>query len=283
MEDIMISVKNLSKTINGKKILKNLNFELSGITGIIGPNGAGKTTLMKILASVEKGDRDSEIMFNNKQSSNVSIGYLPQHFSIYPNLTVFEALKLISILKKDNDSSIVNLLELLNLNDYHDVKMKNLSGGTLKRVGIVQALFNNPKYLIIDEPTAGLDILESIKLRNTLFELSKDINIIISSHIPEDIRNICNNVIVLDKGKIKYNGSLTKMIQYSEALSYEAIVEINQIKKISNMWEITKIDKITSNLAKVVFISDESLSNNGLYKRIKPGFLESYISLLQKK
>lgn len=279
----MISVKNLSKTINGKKILKNLNFELSGITGIIGPNGAGKTTLMKILASVEKGDRDSEIMFNNKQSSNVSIGYLPQHFSIYPNLTVFEALKLISILKKDNDSSIVNLLELLNLNDYHDVKMKNLSGGTLKRVGIVQALFNNPKYLIIDEPTAGLDILESIKLRNTLFELSKDINIIISSHIPEDIRNICNNVIVLDKGKIKYNGSLTKMIQYSEALSYEAIVEINQIKKISNMWEITKIDKITSNLAKVVFISDESLSNNGLYKRIKPGFLESYISLLQKK
>lgn len=279
----MITIKNLSKTIRGNKILDNLNLQLKGITGIIGPNGAGKSTLMRIIASVEKGDKGSEIIFDKTNNEQIRIGYLPQNFSIYPNLTVYEVLKLLATLKGNFDSAhIEHLIELLNLDNYKNKKMKELSGGTHRRVGIAQALLNKPNYLIIDEPTAGLDIIECIKLRNILLTISEKVeDIIISSHLPEDIEYICNHIVVIEKGQKRFEGSLSEMIQRSENLSYEATIELNDLQKLNTIGEIVKIDKISNRLVKVKFITRKPIADHQLYKPVQPGFLGSYVSLLK--
>ena len=192
----MIQIRNLSKTVKKKKVLDSINADIKGITGIIGPNGAGKTTLMKIIAAVIDGDKNTEINYNNQRNEDYSIGYLPQQFDIYPDLTVINVLTLLARLKNQYDMEYLEeLLSNLNLIEYKNQKMKTLSGGTLRRVGVAQALLTKPDFLIIDEPTAGLDILECIKLRTSLLNISKkNIQIVISSHIPEDITSICNHL-----------------------------------------------------------------------------------------
>jgi len=278
----MIHLTNLNKTVKGKKIIDNFTANLKGITGIIGPNGAGKSTLMKIIASIESPDKGSCIKIEPQNNDFVKIGYLPQDFSIYPNLTVQEVLILLANLKNNHNLEQIDyLLKLLNLTDYQKVKMKNLSGGLKRRVGIAQALLDNPNYLIIDEPTAGLDMLECINLRNILLNIGKKIDIIISSHIPEDIEYICNHVVVINKGKKSFEGSLSEMIELTRNMTYEAVIDISDINTLKNLGDIVKIEKLSSKLAKLVLITTKPISNNN-FKRISPSFSGSYVSLLKE-
>ncbi|QNK89856.1 ATP-binding cassette domain-containing protein [Sporosarcina sp. resist] len=277
----MIQINNLSKTIKGKKILDNLTINLNGITGIIGPNGAGKSTLMKIIASVESADKGSGFKIEQINKEKLKLGYLPQEFSIYPNLTVLEVLKLLATLKNNFDNHhIEHLLEILNLTDYKEMKMKHLSGGLKRRVGIAQALLDKPNYLIIDEPTAGLDMIECINLRNILLNIGEEVDIVISSHIPEDIEYICNHIVVMDCGKKRFEGQLSKMIELTKNLTYETIIEINNIGTLKEIGKLVKIDKVSNSLAKVVFVTTKPLSNDLMFKNIAPLFSGSYVSLL---
>lgn len=278
----MIQIRNLNKTIKRKKVLNNIDIDIKGITGIIGPNGAGKTTLMKIIAKVIEGEKNTSINYNSQHSSEVKIGYLPQHFDIYPNLTVMNVLTLLSQLKNQfNIEYIEELLTLLNLNEFRNIKMKKLSGGTLRRVGIAQALLNKPDYLIIDEPTVGLDILECINLRNSLLNISKkNINIIISSHIPEDITSICDYLVVINKGEKKFEGNIDALIAHSSDLVYETIVDKTNIKAVDNVGIILNVEHLSNERAKIRILSKYPIIDPA-YKKVTPDFISGYITLLK--
>ncbi|MCY9026600.1 ATP-binding cassette domain-containing protein [Priestia megaterium] len=277
----MIKINNLSKKIRRRRVLNNINAELKGITGILGPNGAGKTTLMKIIASVEKGDGDTEIIYKKKNDNEVKIGFLPQNFYIYPNLTVMNVLKLLSTLQEMYDEDhLERLLNQLALTEYRNEKMKNLSGGTLQRVGIAQALLNKPDYLIIDEPTTGLDINECIKLRTTLLSISREVDIIISSHIPEDITSICNHLIVIEQGGKIFEGGLKEIIEKSNGLTYETVVHQSEISELNRIGSILKVGQLSDNKLKVRIVTKTPLLD-GPFKEVKPDFLSGYVSLLK--
>ncbi|MCM3315283.1 ATP-binding cassette domain-containing protein [Rummeliibacillus stabekisii] len=276
----MIKISNLSKTIRRKVILDNINAELSGITGIIGPNGAGKTTLMEIIASVQKADSKSIITYNNN-NRKVKIGYLPQNFNIYPNLTVIQVIELIASLKKSyHKVYIEQLIDQMNLELYRDVKLKKLSGGTLQRVGIVQALLNKPDYLIIDEPTTGLDIIEAIKLRESLLSLKDEVEIIISSHIPEDIASICDNLLVIKEGKKIYDGDINQLISKTSNTTYEGIINRSELNSANSMGRLVRVEPLDSNQVKVRLVTNNPFNNN-CFNSVEADFLSGYINLLE--
>lgn len=276
----MIKISNLSKTIRRKVILDNINAELSGITGIIGPNGAGKTTLMEIIASVQKADSKSIITYNNN-NRKVKISYLPQNFNIYPNLTVIQVIELIASLKKSyHKVYIEQLIDQMNLELYRDVKLKKLSGGTLQRVGIVQALLNKPDYLIIDEPTTGLDIIEAIKLRESLLRLKDEVEIIISSHIPEDIASICDNLLVIKEGKKIYDGDINQLISKTSNTTYEGILNRSELNSANSMGRLVRVEPLDSNQVKVRLVTNNPLNNN-CFNKVEADFLSGYINLLE--
>lgn len=278
----MITVRNLSKTVRGKKILEDLNLDIKGITGIIGPNGAGKSTLMRILASVDQADQGSEITFSDSAASG-SIGYLPQDFSVYPNLTVFEVLKLLASLKGNVDTDHTNeLLDSLHLTVHKNKKIKELSGGTRRRVGIAQALLNKPHYLIIDEPSAGLDILECLNLRNILLRVSERTHIIISSHLAEDIEFICDHIIIIDEGKKKFEGSLDEMKKNIQYHTYEALIEQKNLSSLDEIGEIIKVEKRSQGIIKVQFVTDKKVNHEN-FRLIDTGFVAGYVSLLKSE
>ncbi|MDQ0232714.1 ATP-binding cassette domain-containing protein [Metabacillus malikii] len=218
METVVLS--NISKKIKGKEIIKNVNIELNGSVGLLGPNGAGKTTLMRILTTLIKPSsgliRAGELKWENKTEVRGHIGYLPQHFSMYKNMTVIECLNHIALLK-DVDTGkrhniIQSTLEEVNLVNVQSQKMKQLSGGMLRRVGIAQALIGNPKLLIIDEPTVGLDIEERVRFRSLLRRLGQNRNIVISTHIVEDIETTCDKICILKNGEVIKFGTKTEIL-----------------------------------------------------------------------
>lgn len=278
----MITVTNLSKSYKKKKILNNINTELKGITGIIGPNGAGKTTFMKILAGVINSDHNSEINYKRMNKEKITIGYLPQNFTIYPDLSVSNVLKLLASLKEVDDLNYIEeLLINLNLMKYKNIKLKNLSGGTLQRVGIAQALIDKPDFLIIDEPTAGLDLIECIRLRELLLKLSRNIDIIISSHIPEDITFICNHIIVIDNGKKRFEGSIEELIKESRAWSYEMFVEEEDILIGLNYGKIVSVDRFSDSKIKITIVRKSKINHPAL-REITTDFSSAYFALLNE-
>ncbi|MEH7430134.1 ATP-binding cassette domain-containing protein, partial [Priestia megaterium] len=192
-----------------------LTFDIQGSFGLLGPNGAGKTTLMRILTTLVPADSgeitmNDELSWNNQHVVRSYIGYLPQHFSLYKNVTVVECLLHLAVLKGIKKSKakeeIDSLLQEVNLQEHKKKKIKQLSGGMLRRVGIAQALLGNPRLLIVDEPTVGLDIEERVRFRNLLRKLGVNRTILISTHIVEDIEMTCDYIGILKQGEIIFTG-----------------------------------------------------------------------------
>lgn len=209
-----LKINNLSKTYsNGVKALDNLNLEIgSGMFGLLGPNGAGKSSLMRTIATLQQPDSGS-IEFEginvleNQMDLRKVLGYLPQEFGVYPNMSAeklldyFARLKGIH-LKKDRAAIVKQVLEVTNL---YDVRLKNVngySGGMKQRFGIAQLLLNNPKLIIVDEPTAGLDPAERHRFLNVLREIGTDHTVIFSTHIVDDVKELCHEMAILNGGKI---------------------------------------------------------------------------------
>lgn len=281
---MMIQLRNLNKTISRKKILNNLNLDLNGVTGILGPNGAGKSTLMQIIASVEKGDRGSEVAFKTTFKEPTRIGYVPQNFFVYPNLTVQDTLRLLSSLKGFSTlQGIQNLLDKFNLNDYGLVKMKDLSGGVRRRVAIAQALINDPHYLIIDEPTAGLDISECINIRKLLLDISKNTDIIISSHNTEDIELICNHVVVIESGNILYNGTIKDIVDQAKLTPYQTYCTHKELSAVSEAATIIKTLYAGDDFYEVAYLINDNLPLNLSHKSLAKTFTTGYLSLINQE
>ncbi|HFL2408644.1 TPA: ABC transporter ATP-binding protein [Clostridioides difficile] len=241
--EMKIAVSNLSKRFGKKQALDNINLEIdSGMFGLLGRNGAGKTTFMRILATLLSKTEGSIHMCgvpieSTKEIRNM-VGYLPQDFSMYPNMTVYKAMDYLAVLSdiplRKRRKIIAKLLSKVNLTNYQNVKVKSLSGGMNRRLGIAQALIHNPRVLIVDEPTAGLDPEERIRFRNLLCEIANDRIVILSTHIVGDIEATCENVAILNSGKVIYNGSTEALAKLAEGKVYSIEVDKKDIENIKS-------------------------------------------------
>lgn len=225
--DEKIEIKNLTKNYGQKQALKNINLTIEkGMFGLLGRNGAGKTTLMRILAAILCKTEGEVIVYGTPIEKAKKIrsitGYLPQEFSFYPNLTVYEALDYLGVLsgmkKSERAERIPNLLKMVNLNGKKNTKIKALSGGMKRRLGIAQAILHQPKVLIVDEPTAGLDPEERVRFRKLLCDIAEDRIVILSTHIVEDIEKTCKNIAVLRDGEVIYNGTIDRFVEDEKGL-----------------------------------------------------------------
>ncbi len=213
-KNMSLVIKNLSKTYTNKvKALDDLSLEIGkGMFGLLGPNGAGKSTLMRTIATLQSPDTGS-IEFNDidviedKISLRKTLGYLPQSFGVYPNMSAEKLLnyfaKLKGISNKDERKKLIDeLLDITNLTDVKKKYVSGYSGGMKQRFGIAQLLLNNPKLIIVDEPTAGLDPAERQRFLNVLREVGTNSTVIFSTHIVDDVKELCNDMAILNGGRI---------------------------------------------------------------------------------
>jgi len=202
----MLIVDNVTKKFGNFTALKDISLEFrNGVYGLLAPNGAGKTTLIKMLTTLIF-PTSGQILYNGDEITKLDeayrdvIGYLPQDFGYYRNYSPRQFLKYIAALKgidgRTAEAKALELLDLVSLTDVRDKKMRKFSGGMIQRVGIAQAMLNDPKILILDEPTAGLDPKERVRFRNLIAALAKDRTVILSTHIVSDIETIANQVIM---------------------------------------------------------------------------------------
>src|SRR5215467_7161808 len=214
--------------------LQNISLQLRpGVLGLLGPNGAGKSTLMRILATITRPTR-GRVLWNdaNVLSSpdplRLVLGYLPQDFGIYPHLTAFEFLEYLAAVKGLEPSSarrrIDELLSMVNLTDVRDRRLSGFSGGMRQRVGIAQALLNDPQLLIVDEPTAGLDPEERVRFRNLLSELSGERIIILSTHIVSDVEATATDIALISQGTLVAHASPESLMQRVEGKVWEWVL-----------------------------------------------------------
>ena len=224
---MQIEIERLSKTYGGKiQALKEIDLAIpSGMFGLLGPNGAGKTTLMRILAGILRPSAGSARVGAYDLKTNDGrltvkrvLGYLPQELGIYPDLTAGEFLDYIGILKGMRNATarrarVRELLETVGLAEVATRPLKAFSGGMKRRIGIAQALLNDPQLLIVDEPTAGLDPEERIRFRNLLVSLAGDRSVLLSTHIVEDIAQTCPRLAVLSAGRVMFQGETRELLQ----------------------------------------------------------------------
>jgi ABC-2 type transport system ATP-binding protein len=213
-----LRIENLSKTYpNGVKALDNVSLTIPcGMYGLLGPNGAGKSTLMRTLATLQEADagtvRLGEIDgLRDKDEIRRHLGYLPQDFGVYPRISAQEMLNHIALLKgitknKERKDLVEAMLRRCNLYDERKKSLTSFSGGMRQRFGIAQALLGNPKLLIVDEPTAGLDPGERNRFYNLLAEVGEQVIVILSTHIVEDVMDLCTNMAIIHRGQVLYQG-----------------------------------------------------------------------------
>lgn len=259
-----IVMEHVNKFYGKKQALKDINLTIEqGMFGLLGRNGAGKTTLMKILATLHGKQSGSVtvcgIPIESAKEVREIIGYLPQDFSMYPAMTVWEALDYLGALseipKRERRDRIDRLLKKVNLSDERHKKVRSLSGGMKRRLGIAQALVHEPRVLIVDEPTAGLDPEERIRFRNLLCEVAQERIVILSTHIVGDIEATCENLAVLNEGEILWKGTLEEILANAEGRVWRADVESKALAQIKKDYIVTGMLKQGGHIT-VRFLSD---------------------------
>jgi len=230
-----IIVEDLTKVYRGQiAALKNINLEIGpGMFGLLGPNGAGKTTLMRILATLLRPTSGTARVGGyrvddscKKWAIKAMLGYLPQELALYGDLSAYEFLDFIGALKEigrpqERRRQVLRVLDITGLTAVVNQRLKTYSGGMKRRVGIAQALLGDPAFLIVDEPTAGLDPQERVRFRNLLVELAQDRLIVLSTHIVEDVAQTCSQVAVLHQGELLFNGAVTDLISRVQGKVWE--------------------------------------------------------------
>ena len=213
-----LKITNLSKTYkNGVKALDNVSLTIpTGMYGLLGPNGAGKSTLMRTLATLQEPDTGSAFLgdidvLKQKDEVRRRLGYLPQEFGVYPRISAQDMLSHLALLKgitnaRERKDVVTAMLQRCNLYDDRKKALTGFSGGMRQRFGIAQALIGNPQLLIVDEPTAGLDPGERNRFYNLLAEIGEQVIVILSTHIVEDVMDLCTNMAIIHQGKVLYQG-----------------------------------------------------------------------------
>jgi len=245
-----LTINNISKTYsNGVKALQNISLEIpKGMFGLLGPNGAGKSTLMRTIATLQEADKGTITLgnldiFTQKNEVRQVLGYLPQQFGLYPKISPEVLLNHFAVLKgitnKGERKDVVHAL--LHKTNLYTVKKQNLggfSGGMKQRFGIAQALLNNPKLLIVDEPTAGLDPVERNRFYNILSELGENTVVILSTHIVEDVKELCTNMAVINQGQVLLKGNPLKIIEDLEGRVYQRTIVKSELDTYKENYQV---------------------------------------------
>ncbi|RHW66335.1 ATP-binding cassette domain-containing protein [Clostridium botulinum] len=280
---------NLSKKFKDLNAIDNMNIEFTpGIWGLLGPNGAGKTTLMRMLVGNIKPS-NGEIILDDVNITELGssyldkIGYLPQQFGYDKNQTVEDFLHYIGSLKginkKIRNERISELLREFNLSQVRKKKIDKLSGGMKRRVGICQAMLNNPDILIVDEPTAGLDIEERRKFRQYLTTISKEKIVILSTHIVSDIEFIANYLILMENGKVIEIGESTDLIKSLDGKVFETIVPENDMTILEKEYRIMNFRNESEGQVLIRYVADTPLPDS---KLVSPSLNDFYLSKVRE-
>ena len=287
--EMSIEIQNLTKNYGKKQALSEVNLQISqGMFGLLGPNGAGKTTLMKVLTTlIKKTNGEVKIcgvpVENSRQIRNMT-GYLPQDFSMYGNMNAYEALDYLAVLsgmgRAERKVKVPQMLEKVNLLEKKRTKVKAMSGGMKRRLGIAQAIIHDPKVIIVDEPTAGLDPEERVRFRNLLCEIAKDRIVLLSTHIVGDIEATCENIAVLNQGKICFNGKVTELLSLVEGKVYSAEIKAVELEKVKEKYLVTGM-LTTGSVANVKIIADEKPFPQA--KMVQPDVEDAYMYLMHRK
>ncbi len=232
----MLSIQNLTKTYSGGvRALRGISLEIpQGMFGLLGPNGAGKSTLMKILATLLEPDTgsarlDDLDLVTQKDETRKILGYLPQEFGVYPKMPALALLDHLAVLKgvtdrKERKETVEGLLQQTNLWDSRKKPLGGYSGGMKQRFGIAQALLANPKLIIVDEPTAGLDPAERNRFLNLLSGIGRNVVVILSTHIVEDVRELCSRMAIISQGQLLLEGVPNQAIEALKSSVWKKIV-----------------------------------------------------------
>ena len=286
-----IEINDLSKIYRGGvQAINTIDMTIpSGMFGLLGPNGAGKTTLMRILAGILRptsgtihiGEYDIHTE-RGRTSVKRILGYLPQDLGMYPDLNAREFLDYVGILKgmdnrKTRRQRVEELLEIVSLSNVANRKLKTYSGGMKRRIGIAQALLNDPKLLIVDEPTAGLDPEERIRFRNLLSDLGGDRTVLLSTHIVEDIAQTCRNLAILKNGKVVFQGTTVELV--GETRGKVWIITTQGIKPEGNFTVVSTLNMGTTIQYRVV----GELSPRAGAVPAEPSLEDGYVWLMREQ
>jgi ABC-2 type transport system ATP-binding protein len=247
---MQLLIENVSKTYsNNIEALKDVSLNISnGMFGLLGPNGAGKSTLMRTIAGLQELDSGSITVgsidvANEKQELRKILGYLPQEFGLYPKVNTMELFDHLAVMKgiinkKERTELAKSLLNQTNLWKYRDRKLGTFSGGMKQRFGIAQALIGDPKLIIVDEPTAGLDPTERNRFHNLLSEIGENVIIILSTHIVEDVSDLCSNMAIIKEGEVKVVGEPSALIKDLKKQVWNGFIDKKDYKNVSETHQI---------------------------------------------
>ncbi len=268
-----LKITNLNKTYpNGVRALDNVSIEISnGMFGLLGPNGAGKSSLMRTLSTLQEADSGSAFLddidiLNQPTELRKVLGYLPQEFGVYAKITAQQLLDHMAVLKgitnkKERKELVGYLLQKVNLYEKRNKSVKGFSGGMKQRVGIAQALIGNPKLIIVDEPTAGLDPGERNRFHNLLADVGESVIILLSTHIVDDVKELCSKFAVMNQGKIVYHGTPTEAISQIQGQVWQKQIERDELSSYNERFSIIS-DKMIAGKP-VIHIYSESNPNEG--------------------
>ena len=245
-----LKIEHLSKKYsNGVHALQDVSLLIrTGMFGLLGPNGAGKSSLMRTLATLQDADSGSAFLgdidvLHNKEAVRSVLGYLPQEFGVYPRTSALDLLDHLAVLKGFSNRSerkdMVNqLLAKVNLTEHSKKAVSSYSGGMRQRFGIAQCLIGNPKLVIVDEPTAGLDPGERNRFYNILSEIGENIIVILSTHIVQDVRELCTQMAIMDKGKVLFSGDTDDALLQIKGRVWERKVDKSELAKFQQEYQI---------------------------------------------
>jgi ABC-2 type transport system ATP-binding protein len=247
---MILTITNLNKQYgNGVHALKDVSLTIEkGMFGLLGPNGAGKSSLMRTLATLQEADSGSATLgdidvLKQKDEIRKVLGYLPQEFGVYPRTSATDLLHHLAILKGFENKSVRTemvdyLLQKVNLFEHHKKAVSSYSGGMRQRFGIAQCLIGSPKLVIVDEPTAGLDPGERNRFYNILAEIGEQTIVILSTHIVQDVRELCTNMAIMDKGMLLYSGTTDDALAQIRDKVYEKRVDKTELPKYQEEFKV---------------------------------------------
>ena len=284
-----LTIENLTKTYpNGVKALNGINLKITnGMFGLLGANGAGKSSLMRTIASLQEPSEGS-IIFNEvdiiakPQYVRENLGYLPQEFGVYPKISAEKLLNHLAVLKgilnkKDRKEQVSALLQQVNLYQHRKKSVATFSGGMRQRFGIAQALLANPQIIIVDEPTAGLDPEESNRFLNLLSEIGENVIVILSTHIVEDVRNLCPKMAILSEGEIISQGNPKNLVASIDGKIWTKIIPKGDIEIFKSAFNVIST-KLVSGETQIRVLSDHKPESG--FDMINPNLEDFYFTTL---
>ncbi len=289
---MQLVIENLNKTYgNGVQALNNVSLTIEqGMFGLLGPNGAGKSTLMRTIATLQEADSGSIMLdgmdvLRQKEEMRKVLGYLPQEFGVYPKVTAEAMLDHIASLKGLNDKkqrseTVSALLQKVNL---YDVRKKNLgtySGGMKQRFGIAQALLGSPKIIIVDEPTAGLDPTERNRFHNLLSEIGENTIVILSTHIVEDVTNLCSDMAIICKGEVISQGHPAQLVAELDGKIWVKVIEKDELPQYQSQYKVINT-QLKSGKTQIHVLSD--LEPDPSFARAESDLEDVYFARIAEK